>query len=213
MGVIRNFDLSLHRPVFRRDIYGQDALVGLPPIRLSVQIPDWDELAGMIDTGRKPSAHNIDKSRLQLLEDAILSVFFEHAQTIANSDQELTTDTFPSDDLQWDSLSAMHSGSRWRRAALTTQMAALMDDYVIVMPVITGKAVERVNLAAMIMLSDFEQVTHDKKSIAIIRDQLVTYAEQAPNALQHIDAIAYLLYRIDVLLDLENIAVIDPSDL
>ncbi len=211
MTTFREFKLTLSQPAYQRDVYGQDEIICLPPICLSARIPNWEELIHLIGKGNQPNATELDKSRLNLLEDAILSVFYNYAQTVANSDDGITSDTFPLAALQWDSLSNEQVVSTWRRAGLSKKLAAFLDDYIKVMPIITGKEEGRVNLAATVMLSDFEQIKNDKKSVAIIRDQLVTYAEQAPNAPDHIEAIAYLLYKSDALLDVVSSAALDPS--
>lgn len=189
MSVYKEFSLMLSRPACRS---GAEKVIALPPIELCVRFSDWNELAKSIEHGGCTKSFDASAYGLQLLEESVLSVIFEHVKSLGAS--------------------GIHSGSSWKLAGLTEKIEALLDDYVSVMPVITGKEGDRVKLAAAAMRSDFVQVTFDKKSVAILREQLVTYAEQAPNAPKHIDAISYLLYRMDALLDDEGYSAIGPSD-
>lgn len=83
---------------------------------------------------------------------------------------------------------------------MNQKIANLVDDYIKVMPKITDESDDSVMFDADLMGTDFEKIKNDKKSIEAVREKLITYAEQAPNAPAHYDAIASLLYRMDALL-------------
>ncbi len=193
----KEINFMLSAPACRGDVEGHDRVIRFPPIELIARFSDWDELARNINCDSYVKSKNADLVNSQLLEDAVFSVVLEHAKSLVNS--------------------GVNSGFVWRvkdaiEKGLNEKIYALLDDYVSVMPEITGKEDARVKLAAAAMRSDFFRVGFDKKAVAILREQLVLYSEQALNAPKHFDAIAYLLYRMDSLLDDKNYSVIDPAD-
>ncbi len=80
------------------------------------------------------------------------------------------------------------------------KISILTDDYIKVMPAIADEDEVVIKRYAALMLSGFEAVKADKKAISVLREKLIIYAEQAPNAPVHYDAIEYLLYSMDALL-------------
>lgn len=89
------------------------------------------------------------------------------------------------------------------------EWADFAEDYLSSMPAITGSDEERVKRAVATFLLKFAPVKSDKKSITVLRDRLVVYAEQAPNAGNYLKVIEFLLKKADALLEAEVIGADD----
>ena len=98
---------------------------------------------------------------------------------------------------------------RKSRGISKEEWADFAEDYLSSMPAITGKDEERVKRAVAMFINKFGPIKSDKQSIAVLRDQLVVYAEKAPNAGNSFKVIEFLLKKADVLIEAEVVGADD----
>ena len=89
------------------------------------------------------------------------------------------------------------------------EWADFAEDYISAMPTISGKEEDRVKRAVGVFLLKFAPIKSDKKSIAVLRDQLVVYAEKAPAASNYFKVIEFLLKKADALIEAEVVGADD----
>lgn len=172
-------------------------------IKLHVPVPAWEEIIAMIEAGTAADATEIAKNNLQLVQDALFAVVYEQAVSLAKDNADLTSANFPLSELDWEKIANAPEAERKSRGISKDEWADFAEDYVTSMVAITGKDEKRVANAAAAFIDKFAKVKSDKKIIAVLRDNLVVYAEQGPNASQNYKVIDFLLKKADALLAAE----------
>ena len=178
-------------------------------IKLHIPVPAWDEVIAMIEAGLAAEATEVAKNNLQLLQDAMFAVVYDQSVSLAKENTSLTSANFPFEELDWEKIANAPEAERKSRGISKEEWADFADDYMASMPAITGKEEERVKRAVAVFILKFAPIKSDKKSIAVLRDQLVVYAEQAPNASNYFKVIEFLLKKADALIEAE---VIEAGD-
>lgn len=178
-------------------------------IKLHIPVPAWEEVIAMIEAGTAQEATETAKNNLQLLSDAMFAVTYEQAVSLAKENTSLTSANFPFEELDWEKIANAPEAERKSRGISKEEWADFADDYMASMPAITGKEEDRVKRAVAVFILKFAPIKSDKKSISVLRDQLVVYAEQAPNASNYFKVIEFLLKKADALVEAE---VIEAGD-
>lgn len=178
-------------------------------IKLNIPVPSNEAIIALIEAGTAENATEAAKNNLQLVHDALFAVVFDVAQSIAKENTSLTSANFPFEELDWEKIANAPEAERKSRGISKEEWADFAEDYLSSMPAITGSDEERVKRAVATFLLKFAPVKSDKKSITVLRDRLVVYAEQAPNAGNYLKVIEFLLKKADALLEAEIIGADD----
>lgn len=174
-------------------------------IKLHIPVLSWESVIAVIEAGLAEGASDVAKNNLQLLQDAMFAVVYEQAVSLAKENSSLTGANFPFEELDWEKIANAPEAERKSRGISKEEWADFAEDYISAMPSLTGKEEERVKRAAAVFLLKFAPIKSDKKSIAVLRDQLVVYAEQAPQAGNYYKVIEFLLKKADALIEAEVI--------
>ena len=178
-------------------------------IKLNIPVPSNEAIIALIEAGTAENATEAAKNNLQLVHDALFAVVFDVAQNLAKENTSLTSANFPFEELDWEKIANAPEAERKSRGISKEEWADFAEDYLSSMPAITGSDEERVKRAVATFLLKFAPVKSDKKSIIVLRDRLVVYAEQAPNAGNYLKVIEFLLKKADALLEAEVIGADD----
>ena len=178
-------------------------------IKLQVPVPSFEQVLNIIAAGTAEEATEVAKNNLQLLQDAMFEVVYGEAVRLAKENTDLTSANFPYSELDWEKIANAPEAERKSRGNSDEEWAAFAEDYLASMPAITGKDEERVQRALAVMLKKFQPIKSDKKSVTVLRDQLVIYAEKAPNATNSLRCVEFLVKKADALIEAETISADD----
>lgn len=178
-------------------------------INLHIPVPSWESVIAMIEAGTAEDAGEVAKNNLQLISDSLFATVFDVASSLAKENTSLTSANFPFEELDWEKIANAPEAERKSRGISKEEWADFAEDYLASMPAITGKDEERVKRAVAMFINKFMPIKSDKDSISILRDQLVVYAEKAPNAPNSFKVIEFLLKKADALLASEVVGAGD----
>lgn len=178
-------------------------------IKLHIPTPNWESVIALIEAGTAEEVSEIAKNNLQLLQDAMFNVVYDVAAGLAKENASLTSANFPFEELDWEKIANAPEAERKSRGISKEEWADFAEDYLSSMPAITGKDEERVKRAVAMFINKFGPIKSDKQSIAVLRDQLVVYAEKAPNAGNSFKVIEFLLKKADALIEAEVVGADD----
>jgi hypothetical protein len=82
-------------------------------------------------------------------------------------------------------------------------------DYLAVMPGATGKTVEKVETAMTLFIKKFQPVKTNKKILAVLQEQLATWAATTGNLEDFLDVYEFLNNKIEVLLQQDEAALLE----
>ncbi len=172
-------------------------------IKLHIPVPSVQDILDIIDAASQENASDVAKNNLQLITDSLFATVYDQAVSIAKENASLTSANFPFEELDWEKIANAPEAERKSRGISKEEWADFAEDYLASMPAITSKSEDRVKRAVGVLLLKFAPIKSDKKSIAVVRDQLVVYAEQAPNAANYYKVIEFLLKKADAMIEAE----------
>lgn len=178
-------------------------------IKLHVPVPSWEAVIAMIEAGLAEGASEVAKNNLQLISDSLFNTVYEVAVSLAKENTSLTSANFPMNELDWEAIANAPEAERKSRGISKEEWADFAEDYLASMPQITGKDEERIKRAVAMFINKFGPIKSDKKSVAVLRDQLVVYAEQAPQASNYFKVVEFLLKKADALIEAEVVGADD----
>ena len=178
-------------------------------IKLHVPVPNWEAIIAMIEAGLAEGASEAAKNNLQLISDSLFNTVYEVAVSLAKENTSLTSANFPLNELDWEAIANAPEAERKSRGISKEEWADFAEDYLASMPAITGKDEERIKRAVAMFINKFGPIKSDKKSVAVLRDQLVVYAEQAPQASNYFKVVEFLLKKADALIEAEVVGADD----
>lgn len=178
-------------------------------IKLHVPVPSWESVIAMIEAGLAEGASEVAKNNLQLISDSLFNTVYEVAVSLAKENTSLTSANFPMNELDWEAIANAPEAERKSRGISKEEWADFAEDYLASMPQITGKDEERIKRAVAMFINKFGPIKSDKKSVAVLRDQLVVYAEQAPQASNYFKVVEFLLKKADALIEAEVVGADD----
>ena len=197
------------RTVKTKDEAGEVVETKRESIKLHIPVPSYEDIIALIEAGTAEDAGEVAKNNLQLLNDSLFNTVYEIAVSLAKENTSLTSANFPMDELDWEKIANAPEAERKSRGISKEEWADFAEDYLSSMPAITNKDEERVKRAVAMFINKFGPIKSDKKSVAVLRDQLVVYAEQAPNASNYFKVIEFLLKKADALIEAEVVGADD----
>ncbi len=166
-----------------------------PAVELAVAVPSVEGLIAILEGGGKA---------LELLLEAAADVVIGRAREIVNEKEDITQDSFPMQQLSWEAIANLPKAER-RGGGISKEIwESFADDYVSVMPSVTGKSEEQVSNAAKIFISKFQSARSNKPIITKLKEQLGLYVDNSPNAEQFVECVEFLMNKADRLLSLSD---------
>jgi len=166
-----------------------------PTVELELAVPSVEGLVKIITEGGKG---------LELLLDAAAEVIISAARTIVNDKEDVSQETFPFDKISWEYIANLPKAERRGGGISKETWEAFSDDYVAVMPSVTGKTAEQVGNAAKILMNKFNLVKTNKPVLKLLKEQLAIYTNSSPNAETYQECIEFLLNKADALLQMDE---------
>lgn len=195
-----NYDFNVvTKPVNFNFKKSKDKVTGIEVIRESVQLampyPSIEGIVAILEGGGKG---------LELLVEAMENVVNSAARELLYEDVTLNASTFPVDKVAWDFIAKLPKAQRRGGGIPKETWEGFAQDYVEVMPEVTGKTIEQVANAAKILASKLQQVRTNEPVLQLLVSQLAVYAEHSPNAEEFQDCIAFLLNKADTFLNVSE---------
>ena len=165
------------------------------PVQLAMPYPSMEGIVGIMEGGGKG---------LELLMEAVEGIVNSAARDLLYDDLTLNAATFPSEKVSWEFIANLPKAQRRGGGIPKETWEAFAQDYVEVMPTVTGKTIEQVANAAKILLSKLNQVKTNDAVLQLLVEQLAVYAEHAPNIDEFSDCVAFLLDKADRFLNVSE---------
>ncbi len=168
-------------------------------VELQLHVPSVEGVVAILEGGGKG---------LELLLAACYDVVSAQARSILNDNETMTAESFPMDQCFWDFIANMPEAEKRGRGIPAEVWKAFGEDYIAIMPSVTGKTAEQVANAAKLFLNKFQAVKSNKPVIGKLKEQLAIYASSSPKAEEFGDAIKFLSDKADTLLQADDSALL-----
>ena len=192
-----NYDFSVVvKPVEFKFKKSVDKATGIETIREAVQLaipyPSVEGIVKILETGGK---------ELELLLDAMETVVNAQARDILYDGTSLTAATFPVDKLCWKFIAEIPKATRRGGGIPKEVWEAFGQDYVEIMPQVTGKSLEQIANAAKLLLGKLTGARTNEPVLQLLVSQLALYAEHSPNFEEYSECVDFLLNKADTYLN------------
>jgi len=164
-------------------------------VQLAMPYPSIEGIVGILETGGK---------QLELLQEAIEKVINDAARELLYEDVTLTAATFPVDKVSWDAISKQPKAQRRGGGIAKETWEGFAQDYIDVMPAVTGKTIEQIANAAKILMGKLAQVKTNEPVLQLLVGQLAVYADNSPNTPEFQECIEFLLNKAETFLNVSD---------
>jgi hypothetical protein len=193
-----DFNVSV-KPVNFNFKKSTDKITGIETIRESVQLaipyPTMDGIIAILEEQGKG---------LELLFECMETVVNTAARDLIAEDTSLNAATFPVDKVSWEAIANLPKAQRRGGGIPKETWEAFAQDYVEVMPEVTGKTIEQVANAAKILANKLTAVRTSQPVLEMLVGQLGVYLENSPNAEEYKECVEFLLNKADTFLNVSD---------
>lgn len=167
-----------------------------PTVSIPVPVPS---IEGIIEIISKGPGKEVD-----LLIEAVTSVILEQAREYINENESVSADNFPYEMLSWETIANLPKAER-RGGGISKELwEDFAKDYVEVMPAVTGKKKESVEMAAKVFVAKFAGATTNKPVLKLLQQQLALYATNTTQGEQLAPCIEFLMNKVEKLLNTDE---------
>lgn len=148
--------------------FKKDKKLGLkrPAVKLAIPQINAQGLIAAIEAGGK---------QLDLLLEAANEVFYAAARDQVNANEDISQDTLDLAKLDWKAISELPKSERRGGGIAAEVWEAFAEDYMTVMPAVTGKKEEIVGNAVKLLVGKFNACKSNKKVVAFLQQQLALW--------------------------------------
>lgn len=173
-----------------------------PTVELKLPVPSVE---GIMDILTKEG----NEKELDLLRDAINDVVFQRARELVNDNEAISQENFPFEEVLWEKIANLPKAERRGGGISKETWEDFAKDYIAVMPGATGKAQDKVALAAKVFLNKFNAVKTDKKVLALLKAQLAIYITASPKADEFVECVDFLDKKAQALIEADSSNLLD----
>lgn len=166
-----------------------------PTVAIPVPVPSVEGIIEIIQAGGKG---------LDLLLEAAASVVLEQAREYINETLTVNENNFPYTMLNWETIANLPKAERRGGGISKEVWEAFQEDYIAVMPAVTGKTVDQVTAAAKVFVLKFAGATTNKPVLKVLQDQLAIYTSSTTQAEQFTPCIEFLINKLDKLINTDE---------
>lgn len=166
-----------------------------PTVTIPLPIPSVEGIIEIMQAGGK---------QLDLLLEAVAAVVIEQAREKVNENESVNAENFPYADLSWEKIANLPKAER-RGGGISKELwDDFAEDYVEIMPGLTGKKKEAVEMAAKVFTSKFAGATTNKPVLKLLEGQLALYAANTTKGEQVLPCIEFLQNKLEKLLNTDE---------
>lgn len=167
-----------------------------PTVSIPVPVPSLEGIVEILSQG--------PGKQVDLLIEAVTAVILEQAREYINEHEEVNSDNFPYEMLSWDTIANLPKAER-RGGGISKELwEDFAKDYVEIMPSITGKKKESVEMAAKVFVAKFAGATTNKPVLKLLQQQLAMYASNTTQGEALAPCIEFLMNKVEKLLNTDE---------
>jgi hypothetical protein len=167
-----------------------------PTVTIPVPTPSVEGIIAILESG--------DQKQLDLLLEAVGGVVVEQARDWINEHEEANANNFPYENLSWVKIANLPKAER-RGGGISKELwEDFAKDYVEIMPGLTGKKKEAVEMAAKVFQNKFAGAVTNKPVLKLLEGQLAIYAQNTAQGETLTPCIEFLQQKLEKLLNTDE---------
>lgn len=163
-----------------------------PTVVLPIPIPNVEGIVSILQAEGK---------QLDLLLEAVANVIIEQAREYVNEHEDVNSDNFPYEKMAWEFIANLPKAER-RGGGISKELWDDFEkDYIEIMPGLTQKKKEQVEMAAKVFKTKFAGATTNKPVLTLLEGQLALYAANTTQGETLLPCIEFLQGKLEKLLN------------
>lgn len=166
-----------------------------PTVTIPVPAPSVEGIIAIIEAGGKG---------LDLLLEAVRDKIVEQAREQVNEKEDITAENFDYTKLAWDFIANLPKAERRGGGIAKELWDDFAADYVAVMPGVTGKNKESVELAAKVFTTKFANAKTNKPVLKLLQGQLTIYINNTTRGEELAPVVEWLNNKLETLINTDE---------
>jgi hypothetical protein len=166
-----------------------------PTVELALPVPSVEGVIAILEAGGK---------QLDLLMETVQEVISNRARDLVNEQEDISQANIDLSKLTWEAIANLPRAERRGGGIAKETWEEFGEDYIAVMPAVTGKSADQVGNAAKILLTKFATVKTNKPVLKLLKDQIGLYVTSSPNAEKFAECVAFLTEKADTLINVNE---------
>lgn len=167
----------------------------------SVPTPSAQGIIKILETGGK---------QLDLLLEVCANTVRSTLSEFVGEDEAFDPNNFDYSKISWEAIANMSKEDRRSSSIPSEVWEAFVNDYISVMPGLTGKSVEQITLATEIFVKKMAPIKSRKLALGKLKEQLALYS-QTPRAEEFSDILELLTRRTNTYLEADDPATLEAA--
>ena len=164
------------------------------PLQIALAVPSVNGLVAILEAGGK---------QLELMLEIVENYVIAAARTLITDDLKINAANFPNEKVTFDFLANLPKAQRRGGGIPKEDWTAFAEDYIDVMPSLTGKPIEAVANMAKIMVNRLAVAKTNEPVLLLVTEMLGIYSG-TPNFEEHKEVVAFLLSKADDFLNISD---------
>ena len=145
-----------------------------------------------------------ESKELDLVMESLETPINVAAREMLNEDINLNATTFPVEKLSWAAIANMPKAQRRGGGIPKETWEGFAEDYLAIMPGVTGKTIEQVHNMAKLLIAKLGPVKTNEPVLKLCVEQLGIYASNSPNAEDYQECVEFLLTKAETFLNVSE---------
>lgn len=171
-----------------------------PTVTIPVPVPSVEGIVAILESG--------DQKQLDLLLEAVRDKVLEQAREQINENESINQDNFDYSKLEWKAIANLPKAERRGGGIGKDQWEDFQADYIAVMPAVTGKKKEQIELAAKVFVSKFQSCKTNKPVLKVLQEQLAIYINNTTRGEEMAQVVEFLSNKLDTLIKTDETSLL-----
>lgn len=166
-----------------------------PTVEMPVPVPSFEGIIKILENGGKGA---------ELLQEAVAQVVIDQAREWVNDNENASADNAPYDKFTWEAIANLPKAERRGGGIPKETWDDFAAEYVSIMPSLTNKTKEQVELAAKVFVSKFVNAKTNKPVLKVLQDQLAIFVANTQKAEELEQPIVWLSNKLETLINTDD---------
>jgi hypothetical protein len=171
-----------------------------PTVVLPIKVLTLQGLVAILEGG--------DEKQINLVLETLQTPIMEQARAQVDANETISAETVDYDKLTWDAISKLEPAARRGGGIAKETWEAFVQDYIEVMPAVTGKTAEQVTRAAALLGNKLAAVKGNKSVLKFLRTQLDLYLASTSKGEEFADCYEFLVNKAEAMLAADDAALL-----
>lgn len=166
-----------------------------PTVEMPLPVPSMEGVLAILEKGGKG---------LDLLLESVAQVIIDQAREYVNDNENVSAENFPYESMTWETIANLPKAER-RGGGIPKEMwDDFQKEYVEIMPAVTNKTKEQVELASKVFVTKFANAKTNKPVLRVLQNQLGIFVSNTQKGEELEPVLTWLTNKLETLINTDE---------